>query len=101
MIVKINETQEILFRGDYDTAKKIYNNGKYTKYVENAVQTDSMNLENYTLSLVYEMCYQDQSQYLYDTDWMVIRENETSKIAPEDIKLKRQEARLFLSSFQI
>lgn len=32
-------------------------------------------------------------QYLADTDWYIVRLNETQKAVPEDILLKRQEAR--------
>lgn len=53
----------------------------------------TIEIEDITAQLEQEKANAEALKYLAETDWLMIRELETGKPMPEEIKIKRQEAR--------
>lgn len=81
-----------VFRGEPKAAKKFFGTGEFVNEVLDEDGETVLDVETYTLTLVYEKGLDDM-QYLADTDWYVTREAETGKPIPVEVKAKRSEIR--------
>ena len=101
MYVKRTDTGEELFRGPATSAKAFYGNG--TRLLDRIVDTtdpDNPVEIQPGVEVVLELCYEDTPQekllYLADTDWYVVREQETGKPVPVDVRARRSAIRVSL-----
>ena len=82
----------VIFRGDASLAKNTFGDGTLTREIYNDDEV-LIATETYTLTLEYEDTNEERKLYLADTDWYVTRQAETGMPIPDDVLLKRQEAR--------
>ena len=76
------------------TETRVVNDGLgngWTEYFFPAEYT--IEITDITAEIEQEKANAEALKYLAETDWLMIRELETGKPMPEEIKLKRQEAR--------
>jgi hypothetical protein len=101
MYVIRKDTSEEIFRGPAENAKAFYGNG--TRWLDRVVDdTDPDNPvevepgAEVTLELHYEDTATEKILYLADTDWYVIREQETGKPVPDAVRARRSAIRVSL-----
>ena len=101
MYVIRKDTGAELFRGPSEQAKAFYGNG--TRWLDRIVdETDPDNLievepgVEVVLELHYEDTVSEKLLYLADTDWYVIREQETGKPVPDEVRARRSAIRVSL-----
>jgi hypothetical protein len=101
MYVIRKDTSEEIFRGPAENAKAFYGNG--TRWLDRVVDdTDPDNPvevepgAEVTLELHYEDTLAEKLLYLADTDWYVIREQETGKPMPDAVRARRSAIRVSL-----
>ncbi len=99
MYVKRKDTGEELFRGSASSAKAFYGNG--TRLLDRIIDTtDPDNPVEIQAGVLVELelCYEDtlpeKLLYLADTDWYVVREQETGKPMPVDVRARRSAIRV-------
>jgi hypothetical protein len=88
----IDQNGFVQFRGDCKTAKKFFGDGTKVNIIVDEDGEPTGETEEYTFTLVYEEPADDM-QYLADTDWYVVREQETGKPMPVEVRAKRSEIR--------
>jgi hypothetical protein len=101
MYVIRKDTGEEIFRGPAEHAKAFFGNG--TRWLDRVVDdTDPDNPvevepgAEVTLELHYEDTAAEKILYLADTDWYVIREQETGKPVPDAVRARRSAIRVSL-----
>lgn len=101
MYVIRKDTGAELFRGPVEHAKAFYGNG--TRWLDRVVDdTDPdtpVEVEpgaEVALELHYEDTVSEKLLYLADTDWYVIREQETGKLMPDEVRARRSSIRVSL-----
>lgn len=101
MYVIRKDTGEEIFRGPAEHAKAFYGNG--TRWLDRVVDdTDPDNPvevepgAEVALELHYEDTAPEKLLYLADTDWYVIREQETGKPVPDEVRARRSAIRVSL-----
>lgn len=88
----IDQFGEVQFRGAVKDAKAFYGTGVRVNEVVDEDGETVIATETYELELVYEEPADDM-QYLADTDWYAVREAETGKAMPVEVRAKRSEIR--------
>jgi hypothetical protein len=95
------DTGEELFRGPAEQAKAYFGNGKrwLGRIVDDTDPDDPIEIEpgaEVALELGYEDTHAEKLLYLSDTDWYVIREQETGKPMPDAVRARRSAIRVSL-----
>jgi hypothetical protein len=101
MYVIRKDNGEELFRGSVAQAKAFYGSG--TRWLDRVIdESDPDNPEEVEpgseveLELCYENTISEKLLYLADTDWYAIREQETGKSMPDDVRARRSAIRVSL-----
>ena len=101
MYVIRKDNREELFRGSVAQAKAFYGSG--TRWLDRVIDEsdpeDPVEIEpgsEIELELCYENTISEKLLYLADTDWYVIREQETGKLMPDNVRARRSAIRVSL-----
>ena len=101
MYVKRKDTGEELFRGSASGAKAFYGSGKrlLDRIVDTTDPEHPVEIQpgvEVELELCYENTAPEKLLYLADTDWYVVREQETGKPIPDEVRARRSAIRVSL-----
>jgi hypothetical protein len=101
MYVKRKDTGEELFRGPASNAKAFYGNGKrlLDRIVDTTDSERPVEIQpgvEVELELHYENNLAEKMLYLAETDWYVVREQETGKSMPDEVRARRSAIRVSL-----
>lgn len=101
MYVIRKDTGEEIFRGPAEHAKAFYGNGTcwLDRVVDDTDPDNPVEVEpgaEVALELHYEDTAAEKMLYLADTDWYVIREQETGKPVPDEVRARRSAIRVSL-----
>jgi len=101
MYVKRKDTGEELFRGPASSAKAFFGSGKrlLDRIVDTSDPEHPVEIQpgvEVELELCYENTAPEKLLYLADTDWYVVREQETGKPMPNEVRARRSAIRVSL-----
>lgn len=101
MYVIRKDTGAELFRGPAEQAKAFYGSGSrwLDRIVDETDPEDLIEVEpgaEVALEMYYEDTVSEKLLYLADTDWYVIREQETGKLMPDEVRARRSAIRVSL-----
>lgn len=101
MYVIRKDTGEELFRGSAAQAKAFFGSGTrwLDRVIDDSDPEDPVEIDEgqeTELELCFEDTIAERLLYLADTDWYVIREQETGKPMPDEVRARRSAIRVSL-----